>query len=349
MRIVYLADELQPNGFYRGHAPLTALGHYRGHTVRRLRDGEHHWVPGFDLLHVHRYCEVRALTLAREAKDAGAAVVWDNDDDQGAMPKSIVTHKHFSGFKWQQRRAEIQRLLVSVDLVTAPSRTLAARLAELGAPRVAVVENYLPDQLLDPDRRPHEGITIGWIAGLEHQMDVEQIPITAVLQRLLDERSDVNVVTIGLRLGLRSERYRAVKTVRITELSQHAAEFDIAIAPLADLPFGRARSNIKLKEYAAAGVPWLASPIGPYVGMGEHQGGRLVSDDRWYAELTRLIAKPRERRKLGKRAAKWARGETLSANAHLIEATLLDVLDGAASGASPAKEIRPGQQDHLQK
>ena len=62
---------------------------------------------------------------------------------------------------------------------------------------------------------------------------------------------------------------------------------------------------MKLKEYAAAGVPWLASPIGPYAGLGEQQGGRLVADDRWYEELVRLIEKPRERRKLAKRGAKW--------------------------------------------
>ncbi len=28
---------------------------------------------------------------------------------------------------------------------------------------------------------------------------------------------------------------------------------------------------MKLKEYAGAGAPWLASPIGPYAGLGEEQ------------------------------------------------------------------------------
>jgi hypothetical protein len=61
-------------------------------------------------------------------------------------------------------------------------------------------------------------------------------------------------------------------------------------------------------------VPWLASPIGPYGRLGEKQGGRLVEDDGWYDALRRLIDKERERRKLAKRAARWASGETLSKN-----------------------------------
>jgi glycosyltransferase involved in cell wall biosynthesis len=312
---------------------MTALGHWRDHEVHRISEETPRWVPGCDVLHIHRHTFDTVQTLARQAKEDGAAVVWDNDDDQGSMPKSVATHKHFSGYSWERRRVEIQRLFRFVDLVTAPSATLAERLAELGAPRVEVVENFIPDQLLDVSRPPHEGVTIGWIAGLEHQMDVERIPIREVLQRLLDEREDVRVMTVGLRLGLKGERYEPRDAVPTTELSRCAAELDIAIAPLADIAFSRARSNIKLKEYAAAGTPWLASPVGPYAGMGEKQGGRLVADDRWHEELTRLIDKPRDRGKLGKRARKWAKGETLSANLDAIEATLRRAIEHARSVA----------------
>jgi hypothetical protein len=52
---------------------------------------------------------------------------------------------------------------------------------------------------------------------------------------------------------------------------------------------------VRVKEYAAAGVRWLASPIGPYAGLGEKQGGRLVPDGRWFEELDRLIRDERAR------------------------------------------------------
>jgi hypothetical protein len=319
VRIAYLANPTMGNGFYRGIGPMTALAQCRGHVVRQLSIDEDRSqvaaVRDVDVLHIHRFADERALLLACEAKAAGAAIVWDNDDDMGSVPKGTPAYRIHGGVRWEQRLSWMKRIFRLADLVTAPSRTLAERLRELGAPHVAVIENHVPDQFLHTRPRPRAGVTIGWIAGLEHQLDVERIPIVAVLRRLLDEREDVRVVTFGLGLGLRDARYRGIDVVPLLELADEAAAFDIGIAPLADLEFNRSRSSIKLKEYAAAGAIWLASPIGPYVGLGEKQGGRLVPDDRWYDELLRLIDKPRERTKLAKRARKWVAGETLSKHA----------------------------------
>ncbi|MCX6521415.1 MAG: hypothetical protein NTZ21_12190, partial [Actinobacteria bacterium] len=58
-----------------------------------------------------------------------------------------------------------------------------------------------------------------------------------------------------------AERYRAAGIERIEVIENY----------LASGAAGAAR-----RGHAAAGTPWLASPIGPYAGMGEAQGGRLV-------------------------------------------------------------------------
>jgi glycosyltransferase involved in cell wall biosynthesis len=100
--------------------------------------------------------------------------------------------------------------------------------------------------------------------------------------------------------------------------------FDIGIAPIADLPGNRARSDIKVKEYAASGVPWLASPVGPYVGLGEPEGGRLVPDDGWFEALDRLVSRRRERKRLGRRGERWAKGQTIDAGADRWESVFLD-------------------------
>jgi glycosyltransferase involved in cell wall biosynthesis len=319
MRIAFLANPETGNGFYRATGPMIALAQVRGHDVRRLSVDDTRpplaAVRDVDVLHIHRYADDRAVQLAREAKAHGAAVVWDNDDDMGSIPRGTPAYKVHGGVRWEQRLAAMRRIFAIADLVTTPSAGLAARLRELGAPRVAVVENHVPDQFLHASRRPHGGIVVGWIAGLEHQLDAQRIPIQETLQRLLDERPDVQVTTFGLGLGLRGGRYHHVDVVALLELANETAAFDIGIAPLADIPFNHSRSSIKLKEYAAAGVPWLASPIGPYAGLGEKQGGRLVADDGWQEAIGRLIDKERERRKLAKRAKKWASGEILSKHA----------------------------------
>jgi hypothetical protein len=323
MRIAYVADQTTGNGFYRGTGPMTALEQVRGHAVRRLvlDDGPPPLagVHDVDLLHIHRYGEDGAVRLAREAKAHGAAVVWDNDDDMGSVPKNTPGYRKQGGMMWERRLAGMKKIFEIADLVTAPSATLVERLREYGARHAQVIENHVPDQFVLRSRPPHEGLTVGWIAGLEHQLDVERIPIREALQRLLDERPEVRVVSFGLALGLRCERYRHVNVVPLFELTREAAAFDVGIAPLADHGMNRARSNVKLKEYAAAGACWLASPIGPYAGMGEKQGGRLVPDEGWHDALARLVDKPRERAKLAKRAGKWVAGETLTAQARTWE------------------------------
>jgi glycosyltransferase involved in cell wall biosynthesis len=324
MRIAYLSNPETGNGFYRATGPMTALAQLRGHHVRRLPAGDARpplaAVRDVDVLYIHRYADEQAQQLAREAKAHGAAVAWDNDDDMGSVTKGMAAYRVHGGVNWQRRLAGMQRIFGVADLVTAPSSVLAERLSALGAPHAQVIENHVPDQFLHPTRRPHAGVAIGWIAGLEHQLDVERIPIREALQRLLDERPDVHVTTFGLGLGLRSDRYRHVDVVALMELANETASFDLGIAPLADIDFNRSRSSIKLKEYAAAGIPWLASPIGPYAALGEKQGGRLVPDDRWHEAIAQLLDKPRDRRKLAKRASKWVAGETLSKHAKAWEA-----------------------------
>jgi glycosyltransferase involved in cell wall biosynthesis len=333
MRIAYLAEPTSGNGFYRGIGPMAALA-ARGHrtrTVPIMREAP--LPPGLlddlDVLHIHRYHEPRAHRLAREARARGAAVVWDDDDALATIPKGAHNARLWRSFDGQRRQADKRRVLRVADLATAPNAHLASRLREEGAALTAVIPNFVPDAFLQSERVSHPRATIGWSAGLEHRIDVDRLSIVPALQRLLDERDDVDVIAFGLDLRLRGQRYVHIPYVPLQELTRHLAVLDVGIAPLADIEFNRARSDVKLKEYAAAGVPWLASPIGPYADLGEQQGGRLVADDRWHDELARLIDKPRERRKLAKRGAKWVAGQTLSRNVSAWE----DALGGAIERA----------------
>ncbi|HEU4703678.1 MAG TPA: glycosyltransferase [Conexibacter sp.] len=322
---------------------MTALRQCRGHLVREvpINEGDPSLaaVRDVDVLHVHRYAEEGVVGLARAAKAHGAAVVWDNDDDMGSVPRGTPGYRRQGGIMWERRLAGMRRLFGLADLVTAPSAHLAGRLREYGAQHAEVIENYVPDQFVLRSRPPREGVTIGWIAGLEHQIDAEQIPIRQTLQRLLDERPEVRVVSFGLGLGLRSDRYRHVNVVPLLELTRAAAVFDVGIAPLADIAMNQARSNIKCKEYAAAGACWLASPIGPYTGLGEKQGGRLVPDDGWYEALVRLVERPKDRQKLARRASKWVAQQTLARRAGEWEDALAAAIERAGRAASAAAPV----------
>jgi len=316
----------------------------RGHEivqVWRPRQGiRGELVTGCDLVHVYRAHDDDVQEIVRHAKRRGIAVVYDNDDDMRAVPRDNAAHKDYGGFAGERALRQIRRILQQADLAIAASAPIAERFREYGARHAVQIENFVPDAVLDASA-PSNGaqLVAGWLAGNEHHLDVDRMPLREQVGRALDAHPQLVVETLGVRLGLRHERYRHVERVDFFDLPPKLAEYDIGLAPIADIPFNHARSNIKVKEYAALGRPWLASPVGPYAPLGEKQGGRLVADDGWADALGRLVAKPRERRKLAKRARSWGRAQAISANAGLWEDALRDAI--VRAGGTPRPAGRP--------
>lgn len=346
MRIAFIAHPNAPGGWYRGIGPMLALS-ARGHDVVQMwRPGEGirgDLAAGCEVLHVYRTHEDEVLQIVKRALQAGMTVIYDNDDDMRAVPRNNVAAKDYGGFAGDRALRQIKRLVQTAHLSIASSEAIAARFREYGAEHVRVIENYAMDATLDATAPPNgKTVVAGWMAGAEHHLDVERLPLAEQMGRALDANPELVVETIGCKLHLRHERYRHVPHVDFFDLPMKMAEWDVGMAPIADIVFNHARSNIKVKEYAALGRPWLASPVGPYAQLGERQGGRLVPDDGWADALGRLVQKPRERRKLAKRARAWGREQAMSANAGLWEAAFVEAIARAGGTARP-----PGKPQHL--
>lgn len=345
MRIAFIANPEAPGGWYRGIGPLLALGE-RGHDIVQM------WEPqvgirgelaaGHEVLYVYRAHEDEVLQIARAAKQAGMTLIYDNDDDMRAVPRNNQAAKDYRGFAGDRALRQIKRLLQMSDLAIASSEPIAERFREYGAEHVIVIENYCPDDALDASAPPNGSTVVaGWLAGNEHHVDIERMPLREQFERLLDAYPQLVIETVGCSMGMSHERYRLVPHVDFFSLPRKLAQFDIGLAPIADIPFNHARSNIKVKEYAILGRPWLASPVGPYASLGEKQGGRLVHDHEWVDAIGRLVEKPRERRKLAKRARKWGREQAISANVKLWEeAIVAAVVRGGRTPRPPGKPRR---------
>ncbi len=313
MRLGYLCQPEQVNSDYRGVIPLGALKS-RGHKVVGPRDSTHdaplRELASCELVHCYRR-EDRIPDLIALSR-LGVAISFDNDDDLAAS--DMLSGKPSLAGRRQNRQisskfAEFVRI---ADLVTTPSEVLAAKYRQAGAKNVVVLENHLDSAMPHFGfKERHNGIVIGWVAGLEHAVDVGPLNLVEILGRLLDSHPDLRVVTVGVRLPLRSTRYQHLAKVNHLDLLRTTATFDIGIAPLVDNPFNRARSDIKLKEYASGGAAWLASPVGPYIALGSGQGGELVKDSDWFEAIDRLVRAPRQRRRLTKKALRWAKTQTI--------------------------------------
>lgn len=327
MRVAIVTSQRIVNSVYRALPLLQLRG---GGTAVEVDDEGAALVAGrlrgCDVVHVFRYHEREARRAIRALRDAGSAIVWDNDDDLSSPNR----------LRSQQTHAQLVEMLALAHVVTTTSPVLAEQYRAWGAAEVHVVENYLPDYYAAerPPRGP--GLTVGWTAAAEHAYDLRALGIRDALARLLDAHPDVRVVSAGLQLGLPRERYAHTEVVQYQQLARYVGAFDVGIAPLADIPFNRAKSNVKVKEYAAMGVPWLASPTGPYAGLGERQGGRLVPDDRWYEELERLVRDERARRRLARRGARWGERQRLRRNMDGWERALRRALERTGAGAPAA-------------
>jgi glycosyltransferase involved in cell wall biosynthesis len=326
------------NAYYRAIYPVKAMER-RGHQIVAPPDGQGavdpHRLLGCDVVHIYRRCDEPTRRVLAELVRNGTPLTYDNDDDFTAVPKEAPEYRKLGGLEGQRGFARSVRAAKLASVFTTTNERLAEKYRRAGVERTEAIGNYLAPEALRPRHR-HDDVVIGWVAGGEHRADVARIPIAGALERLIADHHNVRVECIGVDLRL-PERYRHDAELHFRELPDRIGGFDIGIAPLADIPMNRMRSDIKLKEYAASGVPWLASPVGPYVGMGEGQGGRLVSDDGWFEALDELVTNELERERLAGNAAAWARSQTIEAVADRWEKVF-----ATAAGHGPADPSGPG-------
>jgi glycosyltransferase involved in cell wall biosynthesis len=308
-----------PSSSYRALHPMTELAR-RGNLVASyaelddLKPSDEQLdviAADFDVAFIARYIEPEAVELARRLAERGIAIAWDYDDD-------VVRPERRAGFDGM---AEI------ADVITTTNERLAERYREIGARNVVPVPNFLTRASLLHPRRRHDGTVLGYIGWIDHQEDWDQLGLQETVEDLLDIHPDLRVESVGpIDLRLPPDRYRSYGVLAFDQLPQAIAGFDVAIAPLIDKPGNATRSDIKLKEYAIAGVPWLASDYGPYEGFGEDQGGRLVEDDGWFDAIHGLLCDGKAQKKLGKRGQKWAKELTLEANAGIWREVLQEAV-----------------------
>lgn len=302
-------------GWYRIRSPYTTLADRldgwditQGHRIniigRRQANGLE--IPvGIDLHPDDHNTDVMVFqrVVTRELADLipllqaqGIAVIVETDDDLHSLPKGHPYRRDTSivgsGDGTRSRRW-LRVACERADLVTCTTPALAARYAPHG--RAAVLPNYLPDQWLDHKPRRLAGPPIyGWTGSVAtHVGDLE---VTGgAIARVLDEvpGSRFRVVGTGVgvpnALGLGDRPITADGWVPLDAYPDHYRQLDIAIVPLELNAFNEAKSWLKGLEAAALGVPFVASPTGPYQDLHRLGAGLLAATPAdWQAHLTAL-------------------------------------------------------------
>ena len=245
---------------------------------------------------MQRYMDTGTSRQIATARAAGQIVINDLDDwywglhadnaAKDATDPALSPHSNIDHYR---------AALLASSLVVVSTPFLAEQVARWGDVPVELIRNGI-DVTRFPRRlhMPARPVTIGWTGSVGHRSGDLEI-LRAPFAKLPDTMHYHHTghwrahPSFGEKTGLPEDRYSTLPLLTASEYP-HGFVFDIGLVPLADVPFNRAKSWIKGLEYAAAGIPVVASPVGEYVVLAEEHGiGRLAKTTQdWVRELTVL-------------------------------------------------------------
>ena len=279
-----------------------------------------------DIIVTQRYAvpDVDAAdALIRHCRDHDIPLLYDLDDDLRHIPRD-----HPDAKLLRPRARTISRLIRGAGAVWVSTPALAETLADL-RDDVRVVPNGLDERLWaawPPPSPPRQGpVRILFMGTATHDADFAIVePALERVKEVFAEHVSIDMLGVSTRVDLPSWVNRVGMPAHATSsypgfvnwiTQQH---WDIGIAPLADTPFNGCKSSIKTLDYAALGLPVLASDCAAYRGtLADGPGGMLLPDDEgaWFAALSRLVRDVTLRRRLAEGARGALTMGTLAAQA----------------------------------
>lgn len=268
-----------------------------------------------DIIVGQRICNIGPTTTWNKlAGDGVAKLVFEIDDDLwNVHPRNELAYDFFQG------PGVIKRLNACItvsDMVTVTTERLAERVRQFND-NVVVLPNCFDDALLLHQRPKRDALTVGWSGSATHAPDFEEV--APRLKRFFRRNPKVDMHFIGQTYAhLIGKQSRYTKWSMEVSDYYKAIDFDIGIIPLTHDVFNRSKSFVKAMEYAALGIPVVASHYGPYPEFVIHgETGFLAKHDHdWEHYLGLLVHDEDLRNDMGKRAREHAASYTIQTNGH---------------------------------
>jgi len=266
LRVLALPADDAGSGIYRVQQPASRAAQCEM-VATRLASGYpspiHFERLGIQTLFSQRQVDDNHLQALGELREMlpGLRVVMDFDDLLTAVPQQ--SHYHHTVWKDMPRRlGELGEL---VDCLTVSTAPLADAMRAYHAD-VRHIPNGLDPRRWKPrppsTRSPSAKLRVGWAGGISHAGDL------AVVRKVVKTLAkEVEWVFFGMcpedMRAYLTELHDAVPfdqyPLKLAEL-----DLDLAIAPLELNRFNECKSNLRLLEYGALGIPVVATDITPY-------------------------------------------------------------------------------------
>lgn len=232
------------------------------------------------------------------AKDLGQRIIVDIDDFYEGLTPANKAYELSHPDNKRANRDYYQRVIELADGLTVSTPFLLEHYSQLHS-NVKMIRNGVNLAQFAPRKQLNRKPVIGWVGATSFRNnDLEQLrewlPDFLEEHDLMfhhaghsDEAPSFPDVT-----GVNPDRVTTSPLVPITQYAQ-GFTFDIGIVPLNDIPFNHAKSNIKGLEYAAAGIPFVASYSPEYMELAATGVGRVAWDATgWVNWMTELLDYP---------------------------------------------------------
>ena len=240
-----------------------------------------------------------ANLLVKRCKEHDIKLIYEIDDDLLNIDK---THPEYK--KYFSKSKIIKYLIENADLVTVSTDLLKSKFEGI-ANNIICIPNAIDERLWcnKVDSYPAEDntIKIGYMGSFTHERDLLIIEnaIKNLQKKFAEKNFKFNFEVIG---GMRNTGW--IKQIEIPPdsndyikfvqwLKKVTANWDIAVAPLADTNINRGKSEIKYLEYTGLGLAGVYSGIGSYNDVVKNgYNGLLVKSNltkEWEEQIYKLI------------------------------------------------------------
>jgi len=287
VKVLAICDQGGVSEFYRVGTPYRMLA--EAGLIELVQDnGESATI----IDHLHKFEAIvfsrpdspeHSLILAY-AKQAGLRVIVDIDDNLFLLPPSIgvysAWHQRGSG-KIMARLYYLKKNIKEADVLTVSTQRLGEQLCN-GEPHSLRERNdfiVLPNQVVTADWREMpvaEGIEkaedevwVGWWGIYNHWDDWRDI--APYIEPEIVKRPHVKLALLGMpELAHLFPQLRQsgqlitgpfIEPGELAAYRSLVAMFDVALAPTSACPFNESKSDLKLLQYGAAGLPVIASTV----------------------------------------------------------------------------------------
>lgn len=275
--------------------------------------------PDCDVLVIQRALDHRQTQSIPMYQEQGVKVIVEVDDDFDTISPRNVAYRASNPLtsRWANREW-LKESTKLADLVIVTTPALAERYGGHG--RVRIVPNFVPEShLAAKPTEEWEGLRIGWMGQVGTHPDDLQV-MRGALQPLL-RRFDAHFYVVGgpqgvaKAAGIPESAISSDPYAPIDVYAHFVANMDVGIVPLALTRFNQAKSALKGLEYAAVGLPFVASPTDPYIEAHKSglRGYLAHKPAIWKALLTQLLAFSSLREEVGYENRLFMQNQTIEA------------------------------------